>query len=135
MDPLIIFLGYNRDILYGISLKEYLFDRNVTAGHKFIDSYIANYFELDSSGFFTRKESYKTPAALLSFWKSIVEGAGAKQNRTTKTISSYVRQYSIKEFKIKNIKKVINIDQIKEEMKRARVYRKDGTSIEEYLEE
>lgn len=136
IDPLIIFLGYSNDIIYGISLKQFLFDKQITVGIKFIEDYIRTYFYYvdDSGEIFQRKDVYNNPQALSSFWQSLVEKAKG-QNQIVALIGSYVRQYSIREFKVKNIRKLINIEDIRQEMRRAKIFKKDGISIEDVFYE
>lgn len=136
IDPLIVFLGYFNDRIYGISLKQYMFDKKVTEGIKFIEDYVRTYFSYvdDDQEIFQRKDAYNNPAALSRFWQSIIENA-KKQNQQTQTICSYVRQYSIKDFKVRNIRKLINIEDVRQEMRKAKVYKKDGVSIEEVFYE
>lgn len=134
IDPLIIFLGYNNDSIFGISLKHFLFDNNVVGGLRFVEDYIRNYFEIIHDRIIQRKPSYDNPNALSSFWQSILEKA-KNQNRITATLTSYVRQYHIKEFKINNMRKVINIEDIRNEMKRAKIIRPEGVRIEDVFYE
>jgi len=135
IDPLIVFLGYHNDKLYGISLKQFLFDKQVTKGIKFIEDYIRTYFYYtDDENVFQRKDAYNNPQALSRFWESLVEKA-KNQNQLAGLVGSYVRQYSIKEFKVRNIRKLINIEDLRQEMRRAKVFKRDGVSIEDVFYE